>query len=187
MPYSQRGDGGLDLVIRTEVPTGTVAPAIRRTLGELDPSLSATDLRSLESLVERAISPRRFLVALLGSFALIALALACVGIYSTVAFSVGERVREFGVRMALGATAGDISRGVFRQTAILAGVGVAIGALASLWVTGLMSTLLYETSATDGLTFMGTAVILAAVAVVAGYVPAARAARLSPMVALRDE
>ena len=126
-------------------------------------------------------------MALLGSFAIIALALACIGIYSTVAFSVGERVREFGVRMALGATAGDISRGVFRQTAMLAAVGVTIGALASLWLGRLMTTLLYETSATDALTFVVTALVLAAVAIVAGYVPAARAARLSPMVALRDE
>ena len=187
LPYTQTGNTSMDLVVRSSLPVASIAPAIRRTLGALDPRLSATDLRPLDTLVDRAISPRRFLVALLGSFALIALALACIGIYSTVAFSVGERVREFGVRMALGATAGDISLGVFRQTATLAGIGVAIGALASLWVTRLMSALLYETSATDTMTFVVTALVLAAVAVVAGYVPAARAARLSPMVALRDE
>ena len=96
---------------------------------ELDPTLSATDLRSMDELIERAISPRRFLVWLLGAFALIALVLASLGIYSTVAFSVGERVREFGVRMALGATAADISRGVLAQTATLAAVGVTIGGL----------------------------------------------------------
>jgi ABC-type antimicrobial peptide transport system permease subunit len=187
LPFTQMENTSMDLVVRSSLPVASVAPAIRRTLGALDPRLSATDLRPLESLVERAISPRRFLVALLASFAIIALVLACIGIYSTVAFSVGERVREFGVRMALGATAGDISRGVFRQTAILAGIGVAIGGLASLWVTRLMSALLYETSATDTMTFVVTALVLAAVAVLAGYVPAARAARLSPMVALRDE
>jgi predicted permease len=187
LPFTQSENTSMDLVVRSSLPVATIAPEIRRMLGALDPRLSATDLRPMETLVDRAISPRRFLVALLGSFAAIALALACVGIYSTVAFSVGERVREFGVRMALGATAGQISRGVFRQTAILAGIGLAIGALASLWVTRLMSSLLYETSATDAMTFAATALILAAVAVLAGYVPAARAARLSPMVALRDE
>jgi predicted permease len=187
LPYTQIDDSNMDLVVRSSLPIASMAPAIRRALGDLDPRLSATDLRPLDSLVDRAISPRRFLVALLGGFAIIALALACIGIYSTVAFSVGERVREFGVRMALGATAGDISRGVFRQTAMLAAVGVTIGALASLWLARLMTSLLFETSATDALTFAVTALVLATVAVVAGYVPAARAARLSPMVALRDE
>ena len=187
LPYTQIDNGRLDLVVRSSLPIASISPAIRRTLGALDPRLSATDLRPLEALVDRAISPRRFLVALLGGFAIIALALACIGIYSTVAFSVGERVREFGVRMALGATAGDISRGVFRQTAMLAAVGVTIGALASLWLGRLMTSLLFETSATDALTFVVTALVLATVAIVAGYVPAARAARLSPMVALRDE
>jgi predicted permease len=187
LPYTQTQDGGVDLVVRTALPASTMAPAIRRALGELDPSLSATDLRALDDLVERAISPRRFLVGLLGGFSLIAVALACLGIYSTVSFAVGERVREFGVRMALGATAGDIGRGVVRHTATLAALGVALGALASLWLGHLMTALLFETSATDAVTFGGTALLLSAVAIAAGYVPAARASRVSPMTALRSD
>ena len=187
LPYEQVGDGGLDLIVRSSLPATSAGATVRRTIGELDPTLSATDLRSLDDLIERAISPRRFLVWLLGAFAVIALVLASLGIYSTVAFSVGERVREFGVRMALGATAADISRGVLAQTATLAAVGVTIGGLVSLWLARLMTALLYETSSTDVATFVLTALVLSTVAMVAGYVPAARAARVSPMAALRNE
>jgi ABC-type antimicrobial peptide transport system permease subunit len=176
LPYEQVGDGGLDLIVRSSLPAASAGATVRRTIGELDPTLSATDLRSLDELIERAISPRRFLVWLLGAFALIALVLASLGIYSTVAFSVGERVREFGVRMALGATAADISRGVLAQTATLAAAGVTIGGLVSLWLARLMTALLYETSSTDVATFVLTALVLSTVAMVAGYVPAARAA-----------
>ena len=153
----------------------------------LDPRLSATDLRALEALVDRRSRRGDSWWRSSAASRCIALALACLGIYSTVAFSVGERVQEFGVRMALGATAGDIRTSAIRQTPILAALGVTIGALASLWLGRLMTSLLYETSTTDALTFVVTALVLATVAVVAGYVPAARAARLSPMVALRDE
>ena len=187
LPYEQVGDGGLDLIVRSSLPAASAGATVRRTIAELDPTLSATDLRSMDELIERAISPRRFLVWLLGAFALIALVLASLGIYSTVAFSVGERVREFGVRMALGATATDISRGVLTQTATLAAMGVAFGGLVSLWLARLMTVLLYQTSSTDVATFVLTAVVLSAVAMVAGYVPAARAARVSPMAALRSE
>ena len=185
--HAQSQDAGLDLVVRTSLPAAALAPAIRRTLGELDPTLSATDVRTLDSLVDRAISPRRFLVALLGGFALLALVLACVGIYSTVAYSVGERIREFGVRMALGATAADIRTSVVRQTLIVAGAGVSAGAAASFVVAELLASLLYDTSATDLTTFGVTAALLMVVAATAAYIPAARASRVSPMTALRAE
>jgi predicted permease len=185
--YGQMRDAGLDLLVRTRLPAATIAPAIRRVLGELDPSLSATDVRALDALVERAISPRRFIVALLGGFSLIALVLACVGIYSTVAFTVSERVQEFGVRMALGASSGDIRAHVVRHTLIVAGAGVGVGAIASLLVGRLMESLLYETSAADVNTFALTAVVLMSVAALAAYVPATRASRVSPMTALRSE
>ena len=186
-PYAQRSTGSADLIVRSKLSTATIVPAIRRTLAEIDPALSATDVRPLEMLVERAISPRRFLVALLGGFSLIALVLACLGIYSTVAFSVGERVQEFGVRMALGASASDIRRGVVRETLGVAAAGVALGGLAALVVARLMATLLFETSPVDVVSFAGTALVLTGVALVAAYVPAARASRVSPMAALRAE
>ncbi|HTU99065.1 MAG TPA: ABC transporter permease [Luteitalea sp.] len=185
--YTQVRDAGLDLIVRTNLPAATIAPAIRRALGELDPSLSATDVRTLDTLVDRAISPRRFLVALLGGFSLIALVLACVGIYSTVAFTVGERVREFGVRMALGASSNDIRQHVLRQTLLVAGLGVAVGAVASFLVGRVMASLLYETSAADVTTFGVTALVLTGVAALAAYIPAMRASRVSPMEALRGD
>ncbi len=185
--YAQVADSvGLDLVLRSSLPPATVAAAVRRTLGEFDSTLSATDVRSLDTFVERAISPRRFLVLLLGTFSLVALALACLGIYSTVSYGVSERVQEFGVRMALGATAGDIRQGVIRNTLVVAAVGIAVGALASFVVTRLMTALLFGTSATDATTFALTAAVLVGVAVVAGYLPALRASRVSPMEALRN-
>ena len=149
--------------------------------------LSATDVRTLDTLVDRAISPRRFLVALLGGFSLIALVLACVGIYSTVAFTVGERVQEFGVRMALGASAADIRTHVLRQTLVVAGIGVAVGGVASFLVARLMASLLYETSTADAATFGVTAFVLTGVAAIAAFIPAMRASRVSPMAALRSE
>lgn len=185
--HAQMRDAGLDLVVRSSLPLVTLAPAIRQTLSGIDPSLSATDVRPVDALVERAISPRRLLVALLGGFSIVALALACVGIYSTVAFAVGERVREFGVRMALGASAGDIRLHVMRQILAVAGAGVALGAAGAFAVGRLMDGMLYETSSTDVATFLISAAILTATAAVASYIPALRASRLTPMAALRNE
>jgi predicted permease len=187
LPFSQVNDGGLDLVVRSTLPAATVAPMIRRALGDLDPRLTATDARVIGDFVERAISPRRFLVALLSGFAILALGLASLGIYSTVSYGVGERVQEFGVRMALGASGTEIRRGVLAQTLTIVGTGVAIGALASFIVARLMTAMLFETSSTDVATFTLTALVLTAVALTAAYVPAARASRVSPMAALRSE
>ncbi len=186
LPVTQVREPSPNLVVRSSLPSASVAAAVRIAVRDLDPTLSITDIRPMETFVERAISPRRFLVLLLGGFSIVALTLACLGIYSTVAYGVGERVKEFGVRMALGATAGDIRHGVVRQTLIIAALGVAIGAIASLALTRLMTALLFGTSATDVTTFVATAALLVLVALVAGYLPAVRASRVSPMEALRD-
>ena len=159
--------------------------ATRKRRGEIARSTSVSSVRT--SVADRAISPRRFLVALLGGFSLIALVLACVGIYSTVAFTVGERVKEFGVRMALGASAADIRTHVLRQTLVVAGIGVAVGGVASFLVARLMASLLYETSTADAATFGVTAFVLTGVAAIAAFIPAMRASRVSPMAALRSE
>ena len=185
--FTQQRDAGLDLLVRTRQPLANIAPAIRRTLGELDPGLSATDPRTLDSLVDRALSPRRFLVALFSGFSVIALMLACVGIYSTVAFTVGERAQEFGVRLALGASAAQLRSRVVSQTMAVAAIGVAVGALLSLVVAQAMTSLLYETSSSDAVSFGTAAVLLTGVAGVAAYLPARRASRLSPMAVLRQQ
>jgi ABC-type antimicrobial peptide transport system permease subunit len=144
-------------------------------------------VRQIDHLVDRAVSPRRFMVSLLGGFSLLALILASLGIYGVVSYGVSQRIPEIGVRMALGATAGDVRRQIMRDTLILAAIGIAIGAAVSLALARVISTLLYATSATDPLTFAVMVGLLATVALVAGYLPARRASRIDPMRALRSE
>jgi ABC-type antimicrobial peptide transport system permease subunit len=127
------------------------------------------------------------MVSLLGGFSLLALILASLGIYGVVSYSVSQRIPEIGVRMALGATAGDVRRQIMRDTLILAAIGIAIGAAVSLALTRVINTLLYATSATDPLTFAVMVGLLGTVALVAGYLPARRASRIDPMRALRAE
>jgi ABC-type antimicrobial peptide transport system permease subunit len=144
-------------------------------------------VRVLDSLVDRATSPRRFLVSLLGGFSALALILASLGIYGVVSYGVSRRTPEFGVRMALGATAGEVQRQVIGDTLKLTLAGVAIGVGASLLLARVLGSLLYATSTTDPVTFGGAAVVLTIVAMAAGYVPALRASRIEPLRALRDE
>jgi ABC-type antimicrobial peptide transport system permease subunit len=137
--------------------------------------------------VERSVSPRRFLLTLLGAFSVLALVLACLGIYGVVSYGVSQREQEIGVRMALGATAGDVSRQVIGDTVRLGLIGIALGLVLSLMAARLIASLLFGTSPTDVTTFAGTAAILIIVAIVAGAVPALRAARIDPMTALRAD
>jgi predicted permease len=184
--YTQSG-ASADLIVRSQLPPATLAATVRATLGALDPTLVTTDVRPLEQLVDRAVSPRRFLLTLLGGFSLLALTLACLGIYGVVSYTVSRRVQEMGVRMALGATAGDVCRLVLTGTLKVALAGVVLGSLASLGVARLIATFLFGTSSTDPLTFASTAVLLTMVAMVAGYIPARRASRVEPMSALRAD
>ena len=133
------------------------------------------------------LADRRFLLLLVGLFAAAALALAAVGIYGVVAFSVTRRTQEIGIRMALGAQRSDVLRQVVREGARLATLGVVIGIGASLAITRVMSTLLFGISATDPLTFVGVVVLLSVVSLFASYIPARRAMHLDPLVALRYE
>ena len=176
-----------DLIVRSQLPPATLAATVRATLGALDPTLVTTDVRPLELLVDRAVSPRRFLLTLLGGFSLLALTLACLGIYGVVSYTVSRRVQEMGVRMALGATAGDVCRLVLSGTLKVALAGVVLGSIASLGVARLIATFLFGTSPTDPITFAATAVLLTLVAMVAGYIPARRASRVEPMSALRAD
>jgi predicted permease len=180
-----RGGAATDLIVRTSLPLSSAAPALRTALAGMDARLVASEVRVLDSLVDRAISPRRFLVSLLGGFSMFALLLASLGIYGVVSYGVSQRTAEIGVRMALGATGRDVRRQVLGDTLRLTLAGVAVGVGLALALARTVETLLYATSPTDPLTFAGTAVLLTVVALVAGYIPALRASRIEPMSALR--
>jgi predicted permease len=176
-----------DLVVRSAQPPAQLAGAVRAALKPIAPNLPANEFRTLQQLVDRSVSPRRFLVLLLTGFAGFALVLASLGIYALISYSVNQRTQEFGIRMAVGASARDVQAGILMQTLRLATIGVAIGAAASWALARAVSGLLFGISAQDPRTFAGMAVVLAAVALLAGYLPARRASRIDPMAALRAE
>ena len=151
----------------------------------LDPTLPVA-LRPMRELVDRSISPRRFLVSLLTGFAAVALLLATLGIYGVVSYGVAQRTKEIAIRMALGASTADVQLSVLRQTVRLALMGSAIGIVAALGVGRTMGSLLFGVSPMDAPTYGGLVIVLATVACVAGYVPARRASRVSPVSALRE-
>jgi predicted permease len=184
---SQQPFAGAELIVRSTLAPDAIASTVRATLGASDPGLIATDFRPIDGLVERAVSPRRFLVTLLGGFSLLALTLACLGIYGVISYTVSQRVQEIGVRLALGATRADVSRQVIGSTLRLAFIGIAIGLLLSFLLARLIASLLFSTSPTDPMTFAATALTLGLVAALAGAVPAIRAARIDPMSALRAD
>jgi len=141
----------------------------------------------LQQLVDKSVSPRRFLVLMLGGFAVFALILASLGIYALISYSVSQRTQEIGIRMALGASAHNVQARIVVQTLRLAAIGITIGVGASWAVARSLGGLLFGVTATDPVTFLGMLVILATVATVAGYLPARRASRIDPLVALRAE
>jgi ABC-type antimicrobial peptide transport system permease subunit len=187
LPITQAGPASWHLIIRSMLPIETLAPQVRAALRERDPNLVTTEFRPLEYLVERATSPRRFLLSLLSGFSLIALLLACLGICGIVSYGVAQRSREIGVRMALGATAADVRRDVLGGTLRLTLTGLLIGVAGALAGARLVSSLLFETTPTDPITFAAMTLLLVTVSLVAGFVPAQRAARIQPMEALRAE
>jgi predicted lysophospholipase L1 biosynthesis ABC-type transport system permease subunit len=188
IPMRQTNDySAVDLVIRTELAPSVLAASIRGALAPIAPDLPANEFRTVQALVDKAISPRRFLVLLLGGFAAFALVLASLGIYGVISYSVARRTREIGIRMALGASMRGLQAQIMLQTLRLAAIGLGIGIVAS-WVLGrAMSGLLFGVTPNDPLTFGGMLAALTAVAALAGYVPARRASRVDPTTALRAD
>jgi predicted permease len=174
-----------DLIVRSAMTPEALISSLRRTIGAFDPRMTTTDFRGLDGLVDRAASPRRFLVTLLGGFSVLALILACLGIYGVVSYTVSQRVQEIGVRMALGATAATVGQQIIGGTLRLAAIGIVAGLILSFGLARLIASLLFGTSPTDPATFTATALALVFIAMVAGAVPAIRAARIDPMTALR--
>jgi predicted permease len=174
-------------VIRTASDPSSVAQAAIREVHQVDPNLPVTHVVTLDSILTDSVSPRRFSTVLLGVFAALALALAAIGIYGVMSYVVSWRTQEIGVRMALGAQPRDVLNLVIGRGAQLAFAGVAIGLVGALMLTHLLASLLYGVRASDPLTFAGVALLLAFVALLACYIPARRAMRVDPMVALRYE
>ena len=186
IPIRQTGDySSVDLVVRTSLPPASLASAVRSALRPLEPNLPANEFRTLQQLVDRAVSPRRFVVLLLAGFSGFALILASLGIYAVISYSVQQRTQEIGIRMALGAPAGELQARILLQTLALAGLGMLIGVAASWVVTRSLTGLLFGVTSTDPATFLGMLALLTAVALAAGFFPARRASRIDPMAALR--
>jgi predicted permease len=186
IPMRQTQDyGTVDLVARTSLPTAQLASALREALRPIEPDLPTANMRTLQTMVDHAVSPRRFVVWLLGGFAGFALVLASLGIYAVISYSVSQRTQEIGIRMALGASAETLQRSILLQTLGLAGIGMVVGVVASWVLARTLSGLLFGVTSSDPVTFAGMLVILTAVAALAGYLPARRASRIDPMAALR--
>ncbi|HSK80302.1 MAG TPA: ABC transporter permease, partial [Thermoanaerobaculia bacterium] len=173
------------IVLRTSVPPESLADAARREILSIDKEQPVSDVRTLESWLGESMARSRFGTLLLGGFAGLALVLAAIGIYGVMSHSVVQRQNEIGVRMALGAQARDVLLLVIRQGLLLVIVGVALGLLGALALTRVLSSLLYEVSATDPMTFAGIALLLLLVSAIACYIPARRAARVDPLIAIR--
>ena len=185
LPVMQDSPEGAELVIRSTLPAGALSGSVLAALRAVNPAQPAYPLEPLESVVDRSVSPKKFFLVLVLSFAGLGLVLAALGIYGVIAYSVTQRTQEIGIRMALGATAQQVERSVMGKTMRLALVGLAVGTVASLLLARGMEALLYGTGSADPATYLGMAALLVAVAGLAGYLPARRAARINPAVALR--
>jgi predicted permease len=174
-----------DWVVRTDRNPNALAPGVREAVWSIDKDLAISRMRTMEGVRSLSLGPQAFNLLLLGLFACLALVLASAGVYGVTAYSIAQRTHEIGIRMALGAGRGDVLKLMVGQSARLAFIGAAIGLAGALALTRLMKSLLYGVSATDPLTFVSAAVLLAVVALVACYIPARQALGVDPMVALR--
>lgn len=187
VPFAQAPIWGGDVVVRSRLSTAEVADAIRAETGSIDKNLPVTEVESLPAGLHESVASQRFRTLLLGVFSGVALLLAAIGVYGVVSFSVSRRTREIGVRMALGATPANIRRVIIGESARLVLLGLATGIPAALILTHSLSALLFGIKATDPITFLGVALLLILAALVAAYLPARRAMRVDPIVALRCE
>ena len=186
-PFTEYFARDFYLVVRSSLPTETLAPTLQKLVRSIDPDMPLTDIRSMNLRIEDSLVTRRSPALMAGVFAGTALLLATIGLYGVMAYAVAQRTKEFGVRMALGAQSRDVLRLVFTQGARLAAVGLVLGAVGASLLTEFMESLLFGVKADDPLAYAGVAVLLAAVAALACLLPARRATRVDPVVALRAE
>jgi predicted permease len=187
VPYAQDPWPFVAVVVRTKVDPASAASSVQAAIHAVDPDEPLYDVRTMKEVESVSVSPQRLQLVLLGLFAILALTLACTGIYGVMAYSVAQRTREIGVRMALGAQARDVIAMVVGEGLRMALLGAATGLLGSVFLMGVLSGLLFGVTARDPLTFCGVAAILIGVALLACYIPARRATVLDPLVALRYE
>ena len=157
------GPDGAELVVRTKLPPAQLAGNVMRTLREMNPNQPAVEFRPIQAIVDRAVSPRRFFVLLVGAFAGLGLILASLGIYGVISYSVTRRTQEIGIRMALGASAGRVQMGVISKTLKLAAIGIGVGVVGSMVVAKLIASMLFGTAPTDPITFVAMIVLLGGV------------------------
>jgi len=187
VPYSQVPAPNLNVAVRTQVEPASFASTLRRAVTAIDANLPLFEARTMEERLFDSVAQPRFRTALLGVFAALALVMAVVGLYAVMAVSVAQRTHELGIRVALGAQRRDVIGLVVGQGVKLVGIGIAIGLVGALALTRVLTTLLYEVKPTDPLTFLAAPVLLIAVAILACWAPARRAAGVDPLTALRHE
>lgn len=186
-PHEQYVARNMYVLVRTTSEPTTMTAAITKEIQTADPELPVFDVNTMERRLYDSLARQRFSMFLLGIFATVALILAAIGIYGVMTYWVNQRIHEIGIRMALGAQPGNILRLVIRQALILVSIGIAIGLAGAFTLTRVMSSLLFGISATDRLTFILLSFVLAGIALLSSYLPARRAAKVDPMVALRYE
>jgi putative ABC transport system permease protein len=177
----------MTFALRTDGDPLAMASSAVAAVHALDPAQPVAEVRTVADIIDESLSRSRLNTVILATFAAVALILAAVGIYGVMAYSVTQRTHEFGIRMALGAGRFEVLRMVLRHGLLVAGAGVAIGLAAAYFLTRVLTTLLFGVTSTDPATFAGVSIVLVAIALAATYVPARRATRVDPMVALRYE
>jgi len=185
-PSTQQGPSRAQLVVRSNLSPELLAPNVLRGLRELNPNQSAAEFRPIRTIVDHAVSPRRFFMLLVTAFAGLGLLLATLGIYGVISYTVTRQTPEIGVRMALGATGGRVQRQVLANTLRLTATGIALGSVIAIAVARAIASLLFATSPWDLPSYLGMATALLLVALASGYVPARRASSINPMDALRS-
>jgi putative ABC transport system permease protein len=188
IPYAQtKWNDSESFVLRERAAPLMSVPAVRDALHQVDPTEPLTEIETMNQVVSGSLKDWRFHATMLGIFGALALFIAAIGVYGVISYSIAQRTHEIGIRVALGAQRVDVLRLVISQGARLALAGIAVGVLAAIGLTRLMASLLYGVAPTDPLTFVGVAILLAIVALLACYIPARRAMRVDPMTALRHE
>jgi ABC-type antimicrobial peptide transport system permease subunit len=189
-PYAQERRSWMsprDLVVRTKRDAASLAGAVREAVWQVDKDQPVSNVKTMDQVFTAAVSRERFQTLLLTLFAALALVLACVGLYGVISYAVARRTHEIGVRMALGAQPRDVLRLVLRQGMTLTFAGLVVGIAGALAVTRVMADMLYGVTATDAVTFVSVGALLIVVAFLACYVPARRATKVDPLIALRYE